>query len=91
MFVQPLPLPPPPNSEPAALPDLPGTPLKTVVFPLRVEKVNSTVLLKTNVSLEEQPVAQQSVTMTVPVVETRAVSVETVSTDDEMTRTSVAS
>ena len=90
---------PPPNWEPAALPDLPGIQQKTVVSQLPVEKDNSTVPLKRNVSQDELPVTLQSVTMTESVLEKNHVSVETVSTAQlkltqqrkQMTKTSVAS
>lgn len=67
-----------PNSEPAVLPALPGIHKKIVVSQQRVEKDNSTVQLRKNVSLVVPPVKQLSVTMMESVAGKRAVSVLTV-------------
>jgi hypothetical protein len=76
-----IPPPPPqpdPNSEPAALPDQHGIHKKIVVSQPPVEKDNSTVQLRKNVSLVVPPVKQLFVTMMESVVGKRAVSVLTV-------------
>lgn len=98
-----LPLLPPPqpplNSEPAALPDLPGIQKKTAVSQPPVEKDNSTVLHRRNVSPDEPPVRPLSVSMTESVLVTNLANVLTVSTAQikliqqrkQMTKTSVVS
>jgi hypothetical protein len=81
----------PSKSEPAALPDQLGTLQLMPVFHQPAEKDNSTVLHRKNVSQDEPPVTTPSVSMIESVHETSLVSVLIVSTDEQMTKTSVVS
>ena len=83
--------PQPSKPEPAALPDQLGTLQLMPVFHQPAEKDNSTVLHRRNVSQDEALVITPSVSMMEFAHEKNLVSVQIVSTDEQMTKTSVVS
>ena len=80
-----------PKPEPAALPDQHGILQLMPVFHQPAEKDNSTVLHRRNVSQDEALVITPSVSMMEFAHEKNLVSVQIVSTDEQMTKTSVVS